>query len=117
VRTPKGRQQARGTDSLPLSRADGGTSEKTERKPASEGYSPTVEAEGATSENTRRKPVRVFTNCRGQREGQMRVPKESQRARGTHILSKAEGGTSEHTERKTASEGYPQTVEGRVRDK
>jgi hypothetical protein len=44
------------------------------------------------------------------------TPKKDQRARGTHFLSGAEGGTSEHAESKPASEGHPQTVEHRRRD-
>jgi hypothetical protein len=44
---------------------------------------------------------------------------KSQRARGTHFLSSAEGGTSEHAEhaeQKPASEAHSRTVERRGRD-
>jgi hypothetical protein len=47
----------------------------------------------------------------------MRTPKESERARGTHILSRAERATSEDTGRKPAGEGYSRAVEGRACDK
>jgi hypothetical protein len=38
-------------------------------------------------------------------------------SRGTHFLSRVEGGTNEDTERTRASEGYSHPVEGRGRDK
>jgi hypothetical protein len=59
----------------------------------------------------------VLTLCREQTEGQVRTPKERRRARDTHALSRADGGTSENAERKAASEGHSRTVEGRRRDK
>ena len=42
----------------------------------------------------------ALTNWRGQREGQVRTWKESDQARGTHVLEMAEGGTSQDMERK-----------------
>jgi hypothetical protein len=80
----------------------------------------------------------ALTLCQGQREGQVRTPKERRRVRGayflsradggtsedtkrqpvrgTHLLSRVEGGTSQDTARKSASEGNSLPVKGRVKD-
>ena len=40
------------------------------------------------------------------REGQVRILKETECARGTHILSSAQGGSSQDTEKNRAHEGH-----------
>jgi hypothetical protein len=47
----------------------------------------------------------------------MRTQKESEQARGTHVLESAEGWTSEDTERNRASEGHSRPGECIGRDK
>src|SRR6266850_2162198 len=57
------------------------------------------------SKDSKRKPTRkwVLTNWRAQRDDQVRAPsKDSQRARGTHILENAGGGQVKTPERRQA---------------
>jgi len=53
----------------------------------------------------------ALTNCRVERVGQVRAAKESQQARGTHILMRTEGATSQGSERKPVGEGHSRSVE------
>jgi hypothetical protein len=55
--------------------------------------------------------------CPKQRGGPVRTPKESQRAKGTYILSREKGGISEDAEGKPASEGNSLPVKGSMKDK
>jgi hypothetical protein len=52
----------------------------------------------------------ALTLCRAQREDQVKLLKETERARGTHELLSAQGGSSQDTERNQAHEGHSQTV-------
>jgi hypothetical protein len=51
-----------------------------------------------------------------QSEGEVRTSKETEWARGTHVLSNVKGGTSQDTERNQASEGYAHSVERKRSD-
>src|SRR6266850_2159102 len=59
----------------------------------------------------------ALTFWRVQRERQVRTQKQTEQARGTHILESAEGETSQDTETNRASKGHSQTGECRGRDK
>ena len=59
----------------------------------------------------------ALTSWRPQREGQVRTQKESDQARGTHILETTEGGTSQDMERKQLSKGHSHPGDHRRRDK
>jgi hypothetical protein len=50
-------------------------------------------------------------------EGQVRTPRETERARVTHFLSSADTETSQDTKRKLESEGHSLPVEPRQRDR
>src|SRR6266850_978011 len=93
VRTLKESDRARGTHIL--SRAEGGSRQDTERIRPREGHSHSVERRGRVSSGERNNPTArgALTACRAQREGLVRTLKESDRARGTHRLSSAEGGS------------------------
>jgi hypothetical protein len=116
VRTPKESQAARGTHVL--SSAEQGIGQDSERKPASEGHSRTVERRARDWLGRRNKAShrRALTVCRAQSEGLVRTAKASQLARGTHILSSAERGTCQDSEREPSSEGHSRTVKHRARD-
>jgi hypothetical protein len=109
--TPKESQRERDTHFL--SRAEGGTSEDTERKPASEWNSPTSEGRpeggGGASEDSKSKPMSerylLSDEGRGRDKWLVRTRKESQRAKGTHILLSAEGATSQDIKRKASERG------------
>src|SRR6266850_1199483 len=47
----------------------------------------------------------ALTSCRGQRDGQVRILKEINCGRGTHFLSRAQGGSSQDTEEKLSARG------------
>jgi len=53
----------------------------------------------------------------GRRREKIRIRKEIDRARGTHRLETAEGGTSQDTERKQPTKAHSPTGDGRGRDK
>src|SRR6267142_1475569 len=59
----------------------------------------------------------ALTNWRGQTGGQVRTGKESERARGTHGLERADRRTSQDREGIRASEGHSRAGEGRQTDK
>ena len=58
----------------------------------------------------------TLTLWRWQREVFVRTPKETNRARHTHVLEVAEGGTCQNTERNPSSKAHSHTGEGRERD-
>ena len=57
----------------------------------------------------------ALTSWRRQREGLVRTENETDRAKGTHTLEPAEGGTCQDTEANRPSETYSQTGDGRAR--
>jgi hypothetical protein len=116
VRTATESQPARGTH--PLSGAERGTGQDSERKPASDGHSRTVEHRARSWSGQRKKASQrgAFTFCRAQNEGLVRTAKESQPASGTHFLWSTERGTGQDSERKLTREGHSPTVEHRTRD-
>ena len=67
-------------------------------------------AEGKTSQDIEKltEPA-ALTNWGPQRDGQIRIQKESDRARGTHVLETAKGGVSQDMERKGLNKGHSQT--------
>jgi DNA-binding transcriptional regulator PaaX len=58
----------------------------------------------------------ALTLRRVQSKGLVRTTKKSQKARGTHKLSRAEQGIYQDSERKSASEWHSLSVERRARD-
>jgi hypothetical protein len=58
----------------------------------------------------------AHTSYRAQKEGQVRAPKKSERARGTDRLSNIEGETGQNSERKRASQGHSHPFERRGRE-
>jgi hypothetical protein len=121
-----------------LSSADERTSQDTKRKRESDGHSRTVERrrtdnsghqdkarEGGALTNYRAqmrdksgrqdnaRERGALTSCRAQTEGQVRTLRESERARGTNFLSRADGGVIQDTKTKRESKGYSRTVERR----
>jgi len=99
VRTWKGRDQARGTHTLET--AEGGTSQDTERNRHSKEHSHPEDGRERDKSGYGKTAAEkgVLTSWIQQREGQVRTRKETDRARGTHFLETAEGGTSQDTER------------------
>jgi len=77
VRTWKESNQARGTHSLEI--AEGGTSQDTERKQLSKGYSPTGDRKWRDKSRHRKKESKqgALTDWRQERQGQVRTWKES----------------------------------------
>ena len=98
VRTYKESDQARGTHFLET--ASGATSQDTERIQPSEGYSLPGDGIGRDKSGQGKNPTErgALTLWRQHQEGQVRTRKESDRARGTHILEIGSGGRdkSEH---------------------
>jgi len=117
VRTQKQTEKARGTHILES--AEGETSQDTETNRASKGHSPTGECRGRDKSGHRNKLSKqgALTFWRVQRERQVRTQKQTEQARGTHILESAEGETSQDTETNRASKGHSPTGECRGRDK
>ena len=83
-----------------------GTSYDSEKKPANQGHSRTVQprAEGQVRTAKTTKWARGTHVLSSKGGGTVMSAKESQRARGTHSLSSVDGGTSQDAERKSASE-------------
>jgi hypothetical protein len=54
---------------------------------------------------------RALTHWRGQTEGQIRMTKETERVRDTHILERAEEESSQNRERNEMSKGHSRTGE------
>ena len=100
----------RGTHSL-LS-VEGGTPQDAKRNQKIKRHSLPIQQGERDRSSHRKKPTEqgALTSCRAQREQQVRIPKETKRARGTHVLSSAEEGLSQDAERNRASEGYPTHV-------
>ena len=91
-----------------LETASKGTSQDTERIQPSEWHSRTGHGMGRdmSGHEKRSDQAEALTNWRRHREGQIRIQKEYNRARGTHILETALGGTSQDTERIRPSKGH-----------
>jgi hypothetical protein len=115
VRTAKGSQLTRGAHLL--SSADGGAGQDSKRKPASEGHSRSVEDRAREWSEQRKKASQrgALTGCRAQSKGPVRTAKESQLARGTHLLSITERGTGQDSKGKPATDGHSHPVEQRVK--
>jgi hypothetical protein len=98
VRTPKVSHPARGTHVL--SSTERGAGQDSERWPASERHSPTVECRVRNCSEQRKKASQrgALTSCRAQSEGLVRTAKEGQPARGTHVLLSAERGANQGSE-------------------
>jgi hypothetical protein len=80
-----------------LSDAERVTGKDSERRPASEGNSLSVERRVRDWLGQGKKPSQrgALTNCRVRSEGLIRTAKKSQAARRTHVLSSAERGTGQ----------------------
>ena len=106
------RIRPRGTHQLKM--ASGGTGQDTERIRPSEGHSLPEDGIGRDKSGHRKNPTErgALTNWRQHREGQVRTRKESDRARGTHELETALGGTSQNTERIRPSKGHSHPGDG-----
>ena len=96
----------------------GGTCQDTERNRPRKAHSPPGDSRGRGLSGHGKKLTKqgALTLWRGQREGLVRTRKETDRARGTHPLEKAEGGTGQNTERNQPSEGHSQTRDNRRGD-
>ena len=117
VRIQKESHRAMGTHQLQTT--SGRTSQDTERIPPKDGHSPTGDGIGRNKSGYRKNPTKrgALTTWRRNREGQVRIQKQSHRARGTHILATASGGTSQDTETIPPSEGRSHSGDGIGRDK
>ena len=82
--------------------AEGGTSQDMERNQPSKGHSHPGDSRGREKSGHRKKLTKqgALTFWRWKREGQVRMKKESDQARGTYLLEMAEGGTSQDMETK-----------------
>ena len=117
IRIQKESDRARGTHMLET--ASKGTSQDTERIQPSEWHSRTGHGMGRdmSGHEKRSDQAEALTNWRRHREGQIRIQKEYNRARGTHILETALGGTSQDVERIRPSEEHSLSGNGVRRDK
>ena len=81
-------------DTHSLSSADGVISQDTKRKQVGEGHSPSVECRRTDKAGHQKKMSGqgAPTDCRAQKEGQIRTLKERKQVMGTHFLSSTEGG-------------------------
>ena len=84
-----------------LETVERGTCQDTERYQPSKAHSPTGDGRGRDFSGHGRKQTEqgTLTLCRRQMEGIIRTQKETDRARHTHFLEKAEGETCQDTER------------------
>ena len=112
VKTQKQSHRARGTHILET--ASGGTGQDTETIPPSEGNSHPGDGIGGDRSEHRNNPTErgALTLWRRHREGQVRTQKQSYRARGTHTLKMASGGTSQDTETILPSKGHSHSGDG-----
>ena len=117
VKTWKETDRARGTHFLDT--ASGGTSQDTERNRPSEGHSLPGDRIGRDKSGYGKKQTErgALTSWRPHRQGQVRMRKETDRARGTHKLETASAGTNQDTGRNRPSEGHSQTGDRIGRDK
>ena len=78
-------------------------------------------AQGRSSHDTEKtdhvKGTQALMVCQAQREGQVRILKESDHTRGTHQLLSTKGGSNQKSERNSPYEGHALTVKckGRVK--
>jgi hypothetical protein len=109
--------QVRGTHSLET--AEGGSSQNTKRKQLSKGHSQTRDRRGRDKSGHGKEVTKqgTLTFWTPQRKGQVRTRKGRNRARDTHFLETAEGGTSQGTARKLPSEGCSLPGNHRERNK
>ena len=115
VRTLKETNRARHTHYLET--AEGGTCHDTATNRASKAHSRPGDGRGRDLSGHGRKPTEqgALTTWRQQREGHVRARKETDRARHTHFLETADGGTCQDTERNRPSEAHSRPGEGRGR--
>ena len=116
VRTQKETDRPRCTHILET--ASGGTRQDTERNRPSEAHSPTGDSIERDSSGHRKKPTDrgTLTSWRRHREGLVGTQKETERARCTHILETASGGTCHDTERNRPAEAHSLPGDGIGRD-
>jgi hypothetical protein len=110
-------KRAKGTHGLES--AGEGTSQDNERKRANKGDSQTGDSRERDGSGHRTKGCEggAPTNLGPRIEGQVMTPRESERARCTHGLESADGGTSQENKRHRTSEEYSHTKERAGRDK
>ena len=115
-RTLKESDRARRTHNLEA--AEGGTCQDTEGQPPSEAHSLARDRRGRDLSGPERKAIKQgsLTSWRWQREGLVRTWKQSDQARRTHFLERAEGGICQDTEGQRPSETHSQTEDRRGRD-
>ena len=139
VRTPKEIDRARGTHKLKT--AERGTCQDAERNQLSEGHSLPGDGRGRdlsgygrnraggrhslsgdgrgrdlSGHEPRSTERGALTSWRWQREGLVRILKETDRERGAHFLETGGGGTCQATERNQLSKGHSLPGDGRGRD-
>ena len=117
VRTRKQTYRPRRTHILET--AKGGTCQDTETNRPTEAYSQPGDRIGKDKSGYGEKPTErgALTSWRPHRKGQVRIRRETNRARGTHSLETASGGTSQDTERNRPSEGHSHPGDRIGRDK
>ena len=116
VRIHKVTDQARRTHQLET--AEWETCQDTERNRTSEAHSHPGDDRGTGLSGHRKKPTEqgALTNWRQQSERLVRIRKETDRARPTHVLETAEGGTCHDTERTRPSKAHPHPGDGTGKD-
>ena len=112
----KGTDRGRCTHCLKI--AEGGTCQDRARTRASKAHLLTEEGRWRDlSEHGKNATEQgALTAWRQQREGFVRTGKEKDRARRTHYLETADGGTCQDTERNRPSKAHSQTGDGRGTD-
>ena len=113
VKTPKEMDRPRRTHHLKT--AEGGTGQDMERNRRSKGHSLPGDDRGRDLLGHGKKSTKrgALTNWRWQIEGLVRTGKETDQARGTHVLETIEGETCQDRERNRPSEGHSHTGDGR----
>jgi len=116
VRTRKESDRARCTHNLET--PEGGTCQDTEGKRLSKAHSQSGGHRGRDLSGHERKGIErgTLTSWRPQREGPVRTRKETDRARCTHFLQTAEGGTCHDKKGKRLSEVHSLPGDNRGRD-
>ena len=116
VRTRKESDLVRGTHILEA--ASGETRQDIERiRPAEHSHPGDGIGRGKSGHGKNPTGREALTNWRRHREGQVTTRKESDRARGTHSLKMASGGTSQDTQRIRPSAGHSLPGDGIGMDK
>ena len=97
--------------------AEGGTCQDTERNRLTKGHSHPGHGRGMDLSGHRKKLTEqgALTNWRRQK-GLIRIQKATDRAKGTHVLKTAEGGTCQDTERNRLTKGHSHPGDGRGMD-